>query len=118
MQAADPAKPIPNYLVMAYLIVAVLIALAFVLRSRLSVDNPGKLQIVFEDLVGGLRGMLEDIVGPKGPTYLTLVGTVGAFILLGNLIGLVPGLHGADQQHQRHAGLRPHGVGLLPLSRA
>ena len=89
---ADPAKVIPNYLVMTYLIVAVLIALAFVLRSRLSVDNPGKLQIVFEDLVGGLRGMLEDIVGPKGPNYLTLVGTVGAFILLGNLSGLIPGL--------------------------
>jgi hypothetical protein len=38
---ADPSKPIPNYLVMVYLIVLVLIALAFVLRSRLSVDNPG-----------------------------------------------------------------------------
>jgi F-type H+-transporting ATPase subunit a len=90
--AADPAKVIPNYLVMVYLIVAVLIALALVLRARLSVENPGKLQIVFEDLVGGLRGMLEDIVGPKGPNFIALVGTVGAFILLSNLAGLVPGL--------------------------
>jgi len=89
--AADPAKVIPNYLVMVYLVVAVLIALAFVLRSRLSVENPGKLQIVFEDLVGGLRGMLEDIVGPKGPSFISLVGSIGAFILLSNLAGLVPG---------------------------
>jgi F-type H+-transporting ATPase subunit a len=88
---ADPGKVIPNFVVMTYLIVAVLITLAFVLRSRLSVENPGKLQIVFEDLVGSLRGMLEDIVGPKGPNYLTLVGSVGAFILIGNLMGLVPG---------------------------
>jgi F-type H+-transporting ATPase subunit a len=91
MQAADPANPIPNYLVIAYLIVVGLIALAFVLRSRLSVENPGKLQIVFEDLVGGLSGMLSDIVGPKGPRYISLVGTVGAFILVSNLIGLIPG---------------------------
>lgn len=87
-----PDKPIPDFIVMVYLIVVVLIALAFVLRSRLSVDSPGKLQIVFEDAVGGLRGMLSDIVGPKGPSFLTLVGTVGAFILFGNLMGLVPGL--------------------------
>jgi len=91
MRAADPANPIPNYLVMVYLIVFALIALAFVLRSRLSADNPGKLQIVFEDLVGGLSGMLSDIVGPKGPQYISLVGTIGAFILVANLIGLVPG---------------------------
>jgi F-type H+-transporting ATPase subunit a len=91
MQAADPGNPIPNYLAIAYLIVLVLIALAFVLRSMLSVDNPGKLQIVFEDIVGGLSGMLTDIVGPKGPSYLSLVGSIGAFILVANLIGLVPG---------------------------
>jgi len=91
MQAADPANPIPNYLVIAYLVVLGLIVLAFVLRSRLSVENPGKLQIVFEDLVGGLSGMLSDIVGPKGPRYISLVGTVGAFILVSNLVGLIPG---------------------------
>jgi F-type H+-transporting ATPase subunit a len=91
IRAADPVHPIPNYLVMVYLIVAVLIALAFLVRSRLSVENPGKLQIVFEDVVGALVGMLKDIVGPKGPQYISLVGTIGAFILSCNLIGMVPG---------------------------
>jgi len=90
-QAADAAHPIPNYLVMVYLIVITLVALAFVVRSRLSVDNPGKLQIVFEDVVGGLSSMLQDIVGPKGPNYIGLVGTIGIFILASNLIGMVPG---------------------------
>jgi F-type H+-transporting ATPase subunit a len=86
------ADVIPNYLVMVYLIVIGLSALAFVLRSRLSVNDPGKLQIVFEDLVGALGGLLEDMVGPKGRQYLTLVGTIGFFILAANLMGLVPGL--------------------------
>ena len=62
--------------------------------------------------------MLTDIVGPKGPQYLPLVGTIGAFILLCEPDRPGPRLHGADEQHQRHARLRPHGVGLLPLSRA
>lgn len=91
VHAVDPLKPIPNYLVMVYLIVFALIALAFVVRSRLSVDNPGKLQIVFEDAIGALGGMLDDIVGPKGRNYLPLVGTIGVFILFSNLIGLIPG---------------------------
>lgn len=90
-QFEHPDKPIPDAIVMVYLIVFALLALAFLVRSRLSVDNPGKLQIVFEDIVTAMRGMLADIVGPKGPSYLTLVGTIGIFILVGNLIGLVPG---------------------------
>jgi F-type H+-transporting ATPase subunit a len=88
---ANADKPIPDYIVMVYLIVVLLIVLALVLRSRLSVDNPGKLQIIFEDIVGALQGMLSDMVGTKGPSYLTLVGTIGAFILVANLIGLIPG---------------------------
>jgi F-type H+-transporting ATPase subunit a len=83
---------IPDFLVMAGLIVVFLTILALVLRSRLSVENPGKLQILLEDGVAGLRGMLEENVGPKGPRYLSLVATMGLFILCGNLMGLVPGL--------------------------
>jgi F-type H+-transporting ATPase subunit a len=83
---------IPDYLVMAGLIVIGVTVLAFVARARLSVENPGKLQIVLEDVVGALSGMLEDLIGAKGRSYLTLVGTIGLFILAGNLMGLVPGL--------------------------
>jgi len=47
--AAEHGTVIPNYLVMVMLIVAVLTVLSLIIRSRLSVENPGKLQIVFED---------------------------------------------------------------------
>ncbi|MCX6545585.1 MAG: F0F1 ATP synthase subunit A [Acidobacteria bacterium] len=90
--AQNPAEPIPNYIVMVYLIVLGVAILALVIKSRLSVENPGKLQIVFEDVVGGLAGMLDEMVGPTGRTYLTLVGTIGIFVLFGNLMGLIPGL--------------------------
>jgi F-type H+-transporting ATPase subunit a len=90
--AEKASEPIPNFIVMVYLIVFVVGVLAYVVKSRLSVENPGKLQIIFEDMVGGLAEMLDVMVGPKGRDYLTLVGTIGTFILFGNLMGLIPGL--------------------------
>jgi F-type H+-transporting ATPase subunit a len=83
---------IPGYLVMCGLIVVVLTIVCLIGRSRLSVENPGKVQIVVEDLVGALSGMLEEYIGPKGRNYLPVVGTIGMFILIANLMGLIPGL--------------------------
>ena len=62
------------------------------MRSRLSVENPGKFQIVIEDLVLAVRGLLVDWIGPKGPQFLPLIATFGLFILTANYMGLVPGL--------------------------
>ena len=83
---------IPDYLVMAGLIVLIMTVVGLVLRSRLSVDNPGALQILIEDAVGALGGLLDEYIGHKGRRYLPLVGTIGTFVLIGNLMGLIPGL--------------------------
>ena len=83
---------IPDYLVMAALILVFVTSIGVLLRARLSVENPSKMQLVAEDLVTTLDNMLKEWVGPKGPRYLAIVGTMGVFILLGNLMGLVPGL--------------------------
>jgi len=88
----DPAHVIPDYLAMIILITVALTALSLFVRSRLSVDNPGPLQIVLEDGLAGLYSMLDDIVGPKGRNYLPLVGTLALFIWVSNMSGLVPGL--------------------------
>src|SRR5688572_3867205 len=69
----DPAHPvIPNYLVMCGLIVLVWTVLALVVRRSLSVDNPGRLQIVLEDGIAAIQGLLHDYVGHKGPRYLAI----------------------------------------------
>ena len=52
---------VPNYLVFCALIVLFLAALGLFIRSRLSVDNPGKLQIVLEDIVGFIVEQLENL---------------------------------------------------------
>jgi F-type H+-transporting ATPase subunit a len=87
----DPAHAIPDYLVMCVLIVLFITALSLLVRSRLSVESPGTLQILLEDLVGGVNSILRENIGPKGPKYLPLIGTVGLFIFTANMLGKVPG---------------------------
>jgi F-type H+-transporting ATPase subunit a len=83
---------IPPHIVMTMLIVAVVTIVCAFMRSRLSVEHPGKFQIVLEDLVTAVVGLLEEWIGPDGRRYLPLIATLGLFILLGNYSGLIPGL--------------------------
>ena len=89
---ATPHEPIPPFLVMVMLIVLVMTALSLFVRSRLSVEQPGSLQVVLEDVLRAVLGLLEEWIGPKGHRFVPLIATLGIFILLGNYMGLVPGL--------------------------
>ncbi|HEX6211292.1 MAG TPA: F0F1 ATP synthase subunit A, partial [Methylomirabilota bacterium] len=86
------AEVIPDYLAMLIVITLALTGACLLLRSRLSVENPGALQILLEDFVSLFHGFLEDLIGPKGRRYLPLVGTVFLLIWVSNMAGLVPGL--------------------------
>jgi F-type H+-transporting ATPase subunit a len=41
-----------------------------------------------------IRQMIDDVMGHEGRRYLPLLATLGLFILVGNLMSLVPGLAG------------------------
>jgi F-type H+-transporting ATPase subunit a len=83
---------IPDYLVMSGLVVVAWTIVCALVGRNLSVDNPSRLQIFFEDSISAAQSMLHDYVGHKGPRYLAIVSTMAVFILTGNLMGLVPGL--------------------------
>lgn len=83
---------VPDHMVFVGLVTLIILGIGLAIRSQLSVDNPGKLQIVLEDLVSFLAGVLEDNMGPKGRRYLPFLGTLFVFILLSNLMGQIPGL--------------------------
>jgi F-type H+-transporting ATPase subunit a len=84
---------IPDYLVFCALITLIVGTVGVMVRSRLSVDNPGKLQIVLEDLTTFIVSQLESAIGEgKGRKFIALCGGVFVFILLANLMGQVPGL--------------------------
>jgi F-type H+-transporting ATPase subunit a len=89
---ADPGHLVPDYLAMSLIIVLAFVAFGLFIRTRLSVERPSRSQIVLEDLVLALAGMLDDWIGPKGRKYLPLIGALGGYILVANYAGLVPGL--------------------------
>ena len=89
----EPSEPlIPVEVVMATVVLVICFAFFGFLRSRLSVENPGKLQHVMEVVVQFLEQQMEEIVGPQGGKFLSMVGTIGVFILFSNMLGLIPGM--------------------------
>jgi F-type H+-transporting ATPase subunit a len=83
----------PDYLVFCALIVLIVLAIGLIIRTRLSVDNPGKLQIILEDITTFIVTQLEQAIGHgEGRKFIALCGGVFIFILIGNLMGQIPGL--------------------------
>ena len=91
VQVKDPKNCIADYVVMV-LIVAVGMILLFTLAGRKRALVPGQGQNILELIVEFFEGQMAEIIGPEGPKFLPVVGTVGLFIFFSNLLGLIPGL--------------------------
>jgi len=110
-----------------------LLTAGLVVRTRLAatgggiVPDPGfTLRNVFEVLTEMLAGLAEQNMGHKWRSYFPFVATLFFFILISNLMGLVPGLGGATTNanttwawaiisfavHQ-YVGVKEHGFGYL-----
>jgi F-type H+-transporting ATPase subunit a len=100
----NPNAPWTDFMVMQLLVMVLLIVTLFVLRSRLSVDKPGKMQHIFEIIYQFIKGETEDQVGHEGHHHVVIFMTFFLFILLANLIGLVPGFVSPTQSHYVTAG--------------
>jgi F-type H+-transporting ATPase subunit a len=90
IHAHNPDRPWANFVAMEILVALIIVVLFGFLRSRLSVEKPGKLQHIFELIYTFLHGQTQDIIGHDGPKYLTWAGTLFIFILFANLIGIIP----------------------------
>jgi len=88
--AENPAKPWQGWLVMELLVVAILVVLVAVLRSSFSVEKPGKLQHLFEVFYSFLYDTAEECGLHHPGKFVPYFGTVFLFILLMNLIGIIP----------------------------
>jgi F-type H+-transporting ATPase subunit a len=86
-----PQAPISNPVAMEILVVAGLILLFLFVRARLSLDRPGGLQHVFEGLHGFIEGQSREIIGHHSEAFTAFLVAQALFILLCNLLGLVPG---------------------------
>jgi F-type H+-transporting ATPase subunit a len=111
---------------------AILLLLAFVVRSGFSKDDgliPSPkltLRNLLELLLEGIVTQMRGTIGPEWPRYAPIVGTLGLFILVSNLMGLFPGLTGPTSFIETNvswailsfvvynvAGVRHHGIAYV-----
>src|SRR5581483_7239991 len=94
------------------------------LRTRLSADRPGKLQMTFEGIYSFVAGQAHDALEHGSAKYVPFFGTLFIFILFMNLIGIIPGFESPTMTPSvpaglavctfllyNYAGFREHGVG-------
>ncbi len=86
-----PQRPIDNILAMEILVALVLLAFFALVRATLSVEKPGPAQHIAEMLHGVVSDQAESIIGHGYERFVPYVTVVFIFILLCNLIGLIPG---------------------------
>ena len=86
-----PRHPWSDWMVCEILVVVFILVFFGLMRGRLSVDRPGKIQHLLELFYQFFHASAEEVVGPDGPKYLAFFGTIFWFVLFMNIIGLIPG---------------------------
>jgi F-type H+-transporting ATPase subunit a len=129
VQPADYELPIPEYVVMSFVVLVLGTILALVLRARLSVEKPGAMQQIAEIFITnpmsvGIRDLLEENVSHGAEKFVAFTGSISIFILLANLLGVFPAFSSPTAHHYVPAacavltflyfnwqGIRHHGPG-------
>jgi F-type H+-transporting ATPase subunit a len=88
--AADPGAPIANWFAMEVLVVGGLIVFFLLIRMRLSAENPGGVQHMAEMIEEFIGGESAQIIGHGSEKFTPFLTTLFLFILIANLIGLIP----------------------------
>ncbi len=88
--AYTPENAIPWYTVMFVLACILSVFVIWILKGRLSEDEPGHGQQTLELGVLAVRDMIADIIGPQGAKYFPVVMTFAVLILISNLMGFFP----------------------------
>ena len=84
---------IPDHVTYTWLVMLILTTLAYVASRNIQLVPRGAqnfLEVVLEQFLQ----LIDDVMGHEGRRYLPLIATLGLFILVGNLMSLVPGLTG------------------------
>lgn len=78
-----------NHVWMVLIILIFYVVFFSIWKKKFSV-YPTFVQQVLEAYYRFIANLTKDIIGPEGKRYIPLLGTLGLFILTGNLMGLIP----------------------------
>jgi F-type H+-transporting ATPase subunit a len=72
-------------------LIMLLLLVVSILTTRSLQSIPGGLQNFMEVIIGGIENMVKETMGEHGKPFFPLIATLAIFILVSNLIGLIPG---------------------------
>ena len=92
----------------------------FIPEGRLTFRSAGEM------IVEGILNIVKENMGPRGPEFMMIIGTLALFIFLSNILGLIPGFHSPTENINTTAacaitvfvlthyyGVREHGIKYL-----
>jgi len=92
----------------------------FVPEAKLTFRTAGEM------IVEGLLAIVKDNMGPRGPEFMMIIGTLALFIFVSNVLGIIPGFHSPTETLNttgacaitvfcltHYYGLREHGIKYL-----
>jgi F-type H+-transporting ATPase subunit a len=82
---------IPDHVLYTWFVMAILVVVSLVATRRVSLVPTGS-QNFMEMVLDQFVRELDETIGHEGRRYLPLIATLGLFILMSNLMGLIPGL--------------------------
>ncbi|HEY8563676.1 MAG TPA: F0F1 ATP synthase subunit A [Pyrinomonadaceae bacterium] len=85
-----PENAIPWYTIMFIIACLLTVTLIWILKGKLSEDDPKPGQLTLEASLLALKDMIVNIVGEHGFRYFPVVATFAALVLISNLMGLFP----------------------------
>jgi F-type H+-transporting ATPase subunit a len=116
-------KVIPDHIVFALIVFLFCCVFFPLVRRSFSMEKPGKLQQLLEVSIEFINAQLEEIIGHGGQRYLPMIATIGFFILLMNLAGIIPGFMSPTSRvnvtagcalavflYYNYLGIKKHGV--------
>ena len=77
--------------------IAIVLGMGFYLRSRATAGVPGRLQLVWETVVGSVQDQVETALGPQYRRVVPLAVSIFMLVLVADWIEILPGLfHNTD----------------------
>ena len=123
---ASPGAPFGNTFSVELIVVACLIAFFVVVRFTLSPDKPGPTQQVAEMISEFTGNLGEQVIGHGSGQYQAFLTCIFLFVLINNLVGLIPGVSAPTTSpsvplglavpsflYYNYQGFRANGIGYL-----
>lgn len=88
--AYTPENAIPWYTVMFVIACILTMVVIWILKGKLSEDDPKPGQLTLEAAVLAIKDMVVSVIGEHGFKYFPVVATFAVLILVSNLMGLFP----------------------------